>query len=190
MNRLIVLSAPSGTGKTTLCARLLKDIPELMLSVSTTTRKPRGKEIHSREYYFVTEEEFKSSIQNNRFVEWALVHGNYYGTSKDFVELAFSQGKSLLLDIDVQGANSFKAAYPKETVSIFIEPPSMVELEKRLRTRATEDEASIQKRLKNAKEELKSLDRFDHVILNDDIEKAYFSLQGIVLHAIRGKTYA
>jgi len=190
MNRLIVLSAPSGTGKTTLCARLLKDIPELMLSISTTTRAPRGKEIHAQEYFFTSEEEFKIGIQAGRFAEWALVHGNYYGTSKDFIEKAFSQGRSLLLDIDVQGADSFKAAYPTETLTIFIEPPSMVELEKRLRTRGTENEASIQKRLKNAEFEMKHLDRFDHVILNDDIEKAYFSLEGIVLHAIRGKTHA
>lgn len=190
MNRLIVLSAPSGTGKTTLCARLLKDIPELMLSISTTTRLPRGKEIHGREYFFVSVEEFKTKLEAGRFAETASVHGNFYGTSKDFIEEAFSHGKSLLLDIDVQGADSFKTAYPKETVSIFIEPPSMAELEKRLRARNTEDEASIQKRLRNAETELNHLERFDHVILNDDIDQAYFHLQGIVLHAIRGKTLA
>lgn len=190
MNQLIVVSAPSGAGKTTLCAKLLKDIPELMLSISSTTRAPRGKEKHGKEYFFIAEPEFKELIQKKRFAEWAEVHGNYYGTTMDFVEEAFSQGKSLLLDIDVQGAESLRFVYPKQIVTIFIKPPSMTELENRLRTRGTEEEEAIQKRLKNAHTEMTHAEKFDHIIVNDDFDRAYFELSGIVLHAIRGKQMA
>src|SRR4051794_19561439 len=102
--QLIVLSAPSGAGKTTLCQRLLQDFPELILSISSTTRAPRGTEKHGSEYYFLSHPEFEDQVKRDRFAEWALVHGNYYGTSKDAIEEAFAAGKSLLLDIDVQGA--------------------------------------------------------------------------------------
>jgi guanylate kinase len=189
-NRLIVVSAPSGTGKTTLCARLLREIPELMLSISTTTRAPRGAERDGVEYFFVTPEEFKAKVDADRFAEWAEVHGNFYGTSKDFVERAFAQGKSLLLDIDVQGADALKASYPAETVRIFLTPPSMEELERRLRARGTDSEESITKRLLGAAAEMAHQDHFDHVIVNDDLERAYFELTGIVLSAIRGVTVA
>jgi guanylate kinase len=185
-SRLIVVSAPSGTGKTTLCARLLREIPELKLSISTTTRAPRGTEKNGVEYFFVTHEEFKKKIADDRFAEWAEVHGNFYGTTKDFVESSFAAGKSLLLDIDVQGAASLHRAYPTESVRIFLKPPSMQELERRLRARATDSEESIQKRLKAAAEELKHLEHFDFVVVNDDLERAYFELAGIVLHSIRG----
>jgi guanylate kinase len=189
-NRLIVVSAPSGTGKTTLCARLLREIPELILSISTTTRAPRGAEREGVEYFFVSAEEFRAKVDADRFAEWAEVHGNFYGTSKDFIERAFSQGKSLLLDIDVQGADSLKAAYPAETVRIFLCPPSMEELERRLRARATDSEESISKRLLAAAAEMAHQDHFDHVIVNDDLERAYFELSAIVLAAIRGVTVA
>ncbi len=189
-SRLVVISAPSGTGKTTLCARLLKDIPELVLSISTTTRAPRGQEKHGVEYFFLPIAEFKSLIAVNGFAEWAEVHGNFYGTAKRFIETTFAAGKSLLLDIDVQGADSLKKAYPAETVRIFLKPPSMEELERRLRARGTDSEESIQKRLLGAVQEMTYLDHFDHVVVNDDLEKAYFELSGIVLHAIRGQTLA
>jgi guanylate kinase len=189
-NRLIVVSAPSGTGKTTLCARLLREVPELMLSISTTTRAPRGAEREGIEYFFVTPEEFKAKVDAGRFAEWAEVHGNFYGTSKDFIERAFAQGKSLLLDIDVQGADSLKASYPAETVRVFLTPPSMEELERRLRARGTDSEESIAKRLLGAAAEMAHQDHFDHVIVNDDLERAYFELTGIVLAAIRGVTVA
>jgi guanylate kinase len=189
-NRLVVLSAPSGTGKTTLCARLLKEIPELMLSISTTTRAPRGAEKHGAEYFFLPKPEFQKKIDAGRFAEWAEVHGNFYGTSKDFVEQAFAAGKSLLLDIDVQGAEQLKRSYPGRTLRIFLKPPSMEELERRLRARGTDSEDSIRKRLEGAAKEMAEMDRFDHVIVNDDLERAYFELAGIVLHAIRGETLA
>lgn len=189
-SRLIVLSAPSGTGKTTLCSRLLREIPELVLSISTTTRAPRGAEKDGTAYFFVSKDEFKKKIADERFAEWAEVHGNFYGTTKDFVESTFSRGKSLLLDIDVQGAAELHRSYPKETVRIFLRPPSMAELERRLRARATDSEESIQKRLLAAAEEMNHMERFDHVVVNDDLERAYFELAGIVLHSIRGTVIA
>ncbi len=189
-SKLVVLSAPSGTGKTTLCLRLLNEIPELILSVSTTTRAPRGKERDGIDYFFVPKEEFREKIAANRFAEWAEVHGNFYGTSKDFVETAFAAGKSLLLDIDVQGAESLERHYPGRTVRIFLKPPSMTELERRLRARGTDSEEAIAKRLAGAAKEMAAIDQFDHVVVNDDLEKAYFELSGIVLHAIRGQTLA
>jgi len=185
-SRLVVVSAPSGTGKTTLCARLLKEIPELVLSISTTTRSPRGTEKNGVEYFFVPKDEFQKKIAGQRFAEWAEVHGNFYGTSKDFIETAFSAGKSLLLDIDVQGAAQLKNAYPTETVRIFLKPPSMEELERRLRSRGTDSEESIAKRLRAAAEEMAHEEHFDYVVVNDTLEHAYFELTGIVLHAIRG----
>ena len=184
------MAAPSGTGKTTLCARLLKEIPELILSISTTTRKPRGTEKHEVEYFFISIEDFKGAITADGFAEWAEVHGNFYGTSKLFIERTFASGKSLLLDIDVQGADQLKAAYPAETVRIFLKPPSMGELERRLRARGTDSEESIQKRLMGAVKEMEHLDRFDYVVVNDDLEAAYLQLAGIVLNALRGQTLA
>lgn len=189
-SKLVVISAPSGTGKTTLCARLLREIPELVLSISTTTRAPRGTEKEGVEYFFVPKDEFRGKIAAGRFAEWAEVHGNFYGTTKDFVERAFSAGKSLLLDIDVQGADQLKKNYPGQTLRVFLKPPSMAELERRLRARGTDSEESIAKRLAGAAKEMAHEEHFDRVIVNDDLERAYFELAGVVLGAIRGRTYA
>jgi guanylate kinase len=189
-SRLFVVAAPSGTGKTTLCARLLKETPELMLSVSTTTRAPRGKERDGVDYHFISTDEFKKAIKADGFAEWAEVHGNFYGTHKKTIQKAFDAGKSLLLDIDVQGADSLKKSFPAETIRIFLQPPSMEELERRLRSRGTDSEESIQKRLLAAEKEMEHMDHFDHVIVNDDLEKAYFALSGIVLQALGGVKYA
>jgi guanylate kinase len=177
---LIVISAPSGAGKTTLCARLLQDFPELVLSISSTTRAPRGQEKHGVEYFFLSRPEFESQIQAGRFAEWALVHGNYYGTSKDVIEKAFASGKSVLLDIDVQGAASLAKSYPKETFRVFISPPSVAELEARLRSRGTDSEETIQKRVKNAEEEMKRLPEFDKVVINDQLDRAYTELRELI----------
>lgn len=189
-SKLVVIAAPSGTGKTTLCEKLLNDFPELKLSISSTTRKPRGKEVHGKEYFFLTEEEFKSGIQNNTFIEWAEVHGNYYGTSLSTVMNTMKSGHSVLLDIDVEGARSLLKSFPDQCVLIFILPPSMEELERRLRARGTETEESIQKRMKNATDEMAQASFFTHKIVNDTIEKAYFQIQGIVAHELRGITHA
>lgn len=177
---LIVISAPSGAGKTTLCARLLQDFPELVLSISSTTRAPRGQEKHGVEYFFLNRPEFEAQIQAGRFAEWALVHGNYYGTSKDVIEKAFASGKSVLLDIDVQGAASLAKSYPHETYRVFISPPSIAELEARLRARRTDSEETIQKRVKNAEEEMKRLPEFDKVVINDQLDRAYTELRELI----------
>lgn len=180
-SRLIVISAPSGAGKTTLCNRLLSDFPDqLVLSISSTTRPPRGSEQHGREYFFLSREEFEREIQQKRFAEWAIVHGNYYGTSKAVVEKAFAEEKSVLLDIDVQGAGSLKKSYPKEAALFFISPPNIETLEARLRTRNTDSEATIQKRMANAKAEMAQIHNFDHVIVNDSLDRAYLELKKLV----------
>lgn len=190
MNKLIVISAPSGAGKTTLCRKLFTDFPELRLSISTTTRAPRGAEKEGVEYFFVTKETFQEKIKNDGFAEWAEVHGNYYGTSKEFISSTFSEGRSVLLDIDVQGAETLKRLYPEQSLLIFIEPPSIAELERRLRGRGTESEESIQKRMKNSLQEIANSSFFDQRVVNDSIDEAYFQLASIVSHSVRGKLYA
>ena len=184
--KLIVLSAPSGAGKTTLCLKLLADFPELRLSISSTTRAPRGTEVHGKDYFFLDQEKFEREIAAKGFAEWAHVHGNYYGTSEAFLQSCFNEGKSVLLDIDVQGARSLKLLHPERSVLIFIEPPSAEELERRLRTRGTESEASIEKRLANAATEMAAAPEFHHRVVNDSFERAYFQLFGIVSHELRG----
>jgi guanylate kinase len=177
MSKLIVVSAPSGAGKTTLCQRLLQDLPGLTLSISSTTRKPRGDEKNGREYFFHTVEEFKHKIEKQEFAEWAEVHGNYYGTSKNVIEKAFAAHKSVLLDIDVQGAESLTRAYPGICHSFFIEPPSLQVLEERLRARKTDSEETIQKRIINAQREMDQASKFDRIIRNDELDRAYQELR-------------
>jgi guanylate kinase len=177
---LIVVSAPSGAGKTTLCKKLLEEFPKLMLSISCTTRTKRFNETDGKDYFFLSRAEFEKKIAANGFAEWAQVHDNYYGTSKDFVDQAFKSGKSLLLDIDVQGAESLKKSYPDETLRIFISPPSFSVLEARLLGRGTDDSRSIQKRLANARTEMDKSRDFDHVIVNDSLERAYGEIRKIV----------
>lgn len=179
-SRLFILSAPSGAGKTTLCDFLLKTFSDqLVLSISTTTRTPRGKEKNGVEYHFVTEAEFKEKISQGDFAEWAEVHGYFYGTSRSTISEALNQGKHVLLDIDVQGAASLKKAFPQECVLIFVAPPSLSELERRLRLRQTDPEAVIQKRLRNAEREMARASEFDHHVVNDRLEEAQKKLRAI-----------
>lgn len=177
---LFVVAAPSGAGKTTLCKRLLKDFPQIRLSISSTTRQPRGAERDGVDYFFLSQPEFQKRIQEERFAEWALVHGNYYGTSKEVIEQSFAQGFSVLLDIDVQGAEQLRKSFPKECVRIFIAPPSLQELEARLRSRGTDSEDVIQKRLRNAQGEIQAGQQFDHVLVNDELERAYAELKSLI----------
>lgn len=177
---LVIVSAPSGGGKTTLCHLLLKDFPKLVLSVSTTTRKPRGQEMNGKEYFFVDRSEFENKIKAGDFAEWAEVHGNLYGTSKATLDRAIESGKAVLLDIDVKGAMSLKRAYPGRTVTIFVTPPSLAELEKRLRARKTDSEETILRRIKHAEAEMKAAKDFDHVIVNHVLEDCYQELNSIV----------
>lgn len=182
--RLIVISAPSGAGKTTLCDRLLRDFPVLTLSVSSTTRAPRGSERDGVEYSFLAREEFRKRAEAGRFAEWAEVHGNFYGTSREVIEAAFSKGRAVLLDIDVQGATSLRKAYPAECYGIFVSPPSLKELERRLRSRGTDSEKSIRRRLANAKVEMARTDVFDRVVVNDELERSYPELRALVSAAL------
>jgi guanylate kinase len=188
---LVVVSAPSGTGKSTLCTRLLAELrSKVALSISTTSRKPRGQEQHGNEYFFVTAEEFKEKIDTEAFAEWALVHGNYYGTEKKNLEIFWSQNKHVLLDIDVQGADSFRKVYPTKTLTVFLAPPSIEELERRLRGRGTETEDAIVRRMTNAHSEMAHQHKFDLVIVNDDLEQTYEQLKlavsGFMMNLERG----
>ncbi len=177
---LFVISAPSGAGKTTLCKKLLQEFASIQLSISSTTRKPRGTEQEGVDYFFLSPEVFQEKIQEDRFAEWALVHGNYYGTSKEMIESAFASGFSVLLDIDVQGAEQLRKSYPRECIRIFIAPPSLAELEVRLRKRGTDSEDVIQKRMQNAEREMRAGLQFDFVIVNDNLDRAYAELKGLV----------
>jgi guanylate kinase len=190
LSKLFVISAPSGGGKTTLCTRLLQDFPKLVLSISSTTRKPRGKEIHGKDYYFLSPNEFQKAISENRFSEWAIVHDHYYGTSKEALDRTLQSKQSVLLDIDVQGAESLKQTYPNQCITFFIVPPDLRALETRLRSRGTDNESTIQKRLKNAQEEMKEGNRFDHVIVNDDLERACHELKKLFQIYLQSDTEA
>lgn len=177
-----MVSAPSGAGKTTLCSRLLAEMSDrLQLSISTTTRPPRGHERDGVEYFFISKAEFQKRVSLNEFAEWAEVHGNLYGTSRKQLDQALSQGKSVLLDIDVQGADSLRALYSKDTLLLFVTPPDLDTLEKRLRGRGTDDEASIQRRLKNASAEMSRAQDFDLVIVNHSLEQSYTELKEAVV---------
>lgn len=172
--KIIILSAPSGTGKSTIINRLL-GYPELNLgfSISATSRSPRGVERHGREYYFLSSEEFARVVAEDGFVEWEEVYpGTSYGTLKSEVERVTSTGRNLIMDIDVKGGINVKKCYGSDALSIFILPPSPEELERRLRSRATDDEATIAKRLGKAEYEIGFADRYDARVVNDDIEKA------------------
>lgn len=171
--KLIVIVAPSGTGKSTMIKRLKQDLPSIVESVSYTTRPIRPGEIDGKSYFFIKREEFLAMREANEFLEWAEVHGNFYGTSKKFVENSLQEGKHLLFDLDVQGTDSMKAYFGEEANVIFISPPSVEELEKRLKHRGTENTQVINLRLMNAQKELLRKNDFDFLIYNDDIEKAY-----------------
>lgn len=179
--RLIIIAAPSGAGKTTLCDMLLKEFPNITLSISTTTRAKRPYEEEAKHYYFVTPEEFQKKIDAGQFAEWATVHDNLYGTWKAAIDKALAKGQHLLFDIDVQGAFSLKKSYGNRTLLIFIQPPSMEELQKRLVGRKGDTPASIEKRLQNAYNELAWSQKFDFQITNDNLQKAYANLRQIIL---------
>ncbi len=176
---LFILSAPSGAGKTTLSRQLLNLVPHLRLSISYTTRAPRAGEVDGRDYHFVSEDAFLRLRSAGAFAEWAQVHGCLYGTARGPLDEALERGRDLLLDIDVQGARQIRASYP-EAVSIFILPPSWQDLERRLRTRATDSEEVISQRLRRAREEASELFSYDYWVVNDRLECALAVLQGII----------
>jgi len=176
---IIVISAPSGAGKTTLCKRLLQISPLFTYSVSFTTRPPRKNEIEGVDYCFVSYEEFKKMIERGEFVEWAEVHGQLYGTSAKLLNRVIEGGKEVVLDVDVKGGIQIKKNYP-DAVLIFLLPPSWEELEKRLRSRETEDEKKVKERIKRAKKEVEYVSYYDYLVINDDINKALEDLLAII----------
>ena len=178
--KMIVICAPSGTGKSTLISRLKGDHPELEWSVSCTTRPIRAGEVNGKDYHFIPKEEFEKQIEDGQFIEYARVHSNYYGTSKIFVDQGLHYGHKMLFDLDVQGADAMKNIYGKEAHVIFIEPPSIEELEKRLRIRGTDADKVITERIANARRELERKHDFDFLILNDDVDQAYVKLKAAV----------
>ncbi len=168
---IIAVSAPSGTGKTTIIKQILQKYPQIVFSISATTRPIRPSEKNGVEYFFIPEKEFLRKIENNEFVEWEKFYDYYYGTFKSTIEENINAGKSILLEIDVNGALSLKSIYP-EAHLIYIMPPSFEELVKRLNERRTESEVDLEKRIKRAKMELSLTDKFDYLIINKDLNKA------------------
>ena len=178
--KLIVVSAPSGTGKTTIVKEVLKEFPDLIFSVSATTRKKRENEIDGRDYFFLTEEEFRKRIENNDFIEWEEVYdGCFYGTLKSYIEENIASGKKVLMDLDVKGALSIKRIYP-EAILIYIVPPDRQELVKRLTKRNTEDQESLMKRIHRAEMELDQKDKFDMTVMNVELDKAIADTKDLI----------
>jgi len=179
MGRLFVISGSSGVGKGTLIKKFLAKHPDFKLSVSCTTRSPRNGEENGKDYFFITREEFEKAAQNNEFLEHEEFSGNIYGTKKAYVEKKLAEGKNLILEIDSKGALSVKSIMPEATL-IFILPPSLEELEARLRGRNTESEEAIQKRLAETKSEIENSKNYDYTVVNDDIDSALLKLESIM----------
>lgn len=177
---VFIISAPSGSGKSTLTNDLLKLVPNLEFSISYTTRNPRGSEQRGKQYFFISREEFEKMIQAGEFLEHASVHGNCYGTSRQFLRDAGRAGRDLLLDIDVQGAAQIKRNLT-DAISIFVLPPDRKTLEWRLRNRGEDSEDVIERRLAAAKREIEEYDKYDYVIINDKLEESCEKLRAIVL---------
>ena len=175
----LIISSPSGGGKTTIMRLLLERRSDVGYSVSATTRPPRNGEVHSRDYFFVTKPDFAAMRERGEFAESAEVHGNWYGTLRSQVDLVLSQEKHVIMDIDVQGARQFRAAYP-ESVMVFLLPPSAEALMQRLNSRRTETEEAFRTRLKAAREELRAAVSYQYAVVNDDLESAYRTVSSII----------
>lgn len=178
----LVISAPSGAGKSTLCHMLLREFPNLSFSISCTTRSPRPGEIHGKDYIFLDDSQFMRIRDEGGFAEWAIVHDHYYGTPLDPLKERLKNGADVLLDVDVQGAAQIRASL-SDTFFVFIVPPSIGELERRLRSRNADSESSIRKRLKNVAGELRQASWYDALVINDDLEEAYQSLRAAYVSA-------
>jgi guanylate kinase len=177
---LIIISAPSGTGKSTLCRKLISNFPSARYSVSLTTRAPRRGEVQGKDYFFVSKNEFKQKIKRDDLSEWALVHGHYYGTPKDFLKKNLLRGKDVVLDIDVRGAMKLKKKYP-QAIFIFLAPPSFSELERRIKWRKRNSEATIKKRLTNARWEMGRIGSYDYLVINDRLVDAFTQVKSIIM---------
>ncbi|MBO7586311.1 MAG: guanylate kinase [Bacteroidales bacterium] len=171
--KVIIVSAPSGAGKTSIVRHLLEQVPDLKFSISATTRPKRDYEIDGKDYYFLTPEQFKERLANDEFLEWQEVYADqFYGSLKSEVERIWSNGQAVIFDVDVLGGLNIKKFYGDEALSVFIEPPTMEELENRLKNRGTETDASLKKRLAKAEYELSFARQFDKIVLNDDLKTA------------------
>jgi len=179
MTTVFIISAPSGSGKSTLVRRLLANVQGLMFSVSYTTRAPRGNEVEGESYHFISRDEFKKRLALGEFLEHAEVFGNYYGTHRGVLELAEEQGTDLVLDIDVQGARQLKGKIP-EAVSVFILAPSRQILEQRLRARSEDSDATIERRLRDAANEIRYYSAYDYILVNQELADSDATLAGIV----------
>ena len=178
---LIVVSAPSGAGKTTLCDKFLTDNRNVVYSISCTTRKPRGAEVDGKDYYFLSVDEFRNKIEEDAFVEWEEVYkGTYYGTLKSEVQRLLNRGYHVVFDVDVKGALSIKKLYGKQALAVFVMPPSVEELKKRLHHRSTDPEESIRERVNKARQEMKFSDKFDVILINDKLEESLPKAEEIV----------
>ncbi len=171
--KLVIISAPSGAGKTTIVNYLLRKNQGLEFSISATTRAPRGNEKNGKEYYFITPEDFRQRIRNNEFTEWQEVYKDqYYGTLKAEIERIWADKKHVIFDVDVKGGINLKNIFGNQAISVFIMPPSVKDLEKRLLSRATDDRSKIKIRVEKAIEEMKLAGNFDHIVINDNLERA------------------
>lgn len=176
---LIVVSGFAGSGKGTLMKRLTEDYGKYALSVSMTTRKPRPGEIHGREYFFVTKKEFERKIRQGELIEYASYVENYYGTPRAYVEEQIAEGKDVILEIEIQGALKVKERFP-DAVLIFVLPPSVEELYGRLKTRGTETEDVIRKRMRRASEEVSAIEKYDYILINDEVEESVRKLHSLI----------
>jgi guanylate kinase len=183
---IIAVAAPSGAGKTTIVKRILKKFPELLFSISATTRPKRETEVDGIEYKFLTEEEFEKKIKSNEFIEWEKFYDYYYGTFKSVIDETINLGKTIVLEVDVKGALSIKKLYPDAHL-IYISPPSYQELVNRLRDRQTENETDFRKRIERAKMELSLKDKFDYIIVNQNLEKAVIETSDLVKKILQGE---
>ena len=188
MINFITISAPSGSGKTTLCKALQLVEPEIEWSISYTTREKRSIEENGVDYFFISEQEFEDLIIQGHFVEWQNVHGFYYGTSVSNLENAIENDKIMLIEMDVKGSMSIKKLFPDQTFSIFIMPPSISQLRERLRSRGTDSERRINIRLKRFQEEMEFREKFDYVMINEDLDLAKIELQKTINKLKQGVT--
>ena len=173
MGKLVIFSAPSGSGKTTIVRRLLAQFPQFEFSISATSRQPRGAEQHGVDYYFLSQEEFSAAVAEDKCVEWEEVYaGTCYGTLRSEMERIWAKGNVIVFDVDVLGGINIKRIFGEDACSIFVQPPSIEELERRLRGRATDSEETIAKRVAKAEFELSKAPEFDHVVVNDDLDTA------------------
>jgi guanylate kinase len=177
---LVILSAPSGAGKSTVLKALLERMHNIRYSISSTSRSPRGDEVNGTDYFFLSKEEFERHIGLGKFLEYAEVHGNYYGTPKDWIEKQLGMGTDVALDIDVQGAGQVRKIMPDDTLEIFLMPPSMKVLEERLRGRGTDSEEQIQLRLNNAEQELAQWKDYDYTVVNENLDAAVRAVENII----------